>query len=206
MIATVIATLFSGFGWVQALSLSSGNNWLTALNTAGNMTYNDIIYSFLYGPIPQYFSLAILFSLIYLMVRKDKFDVISAFLTVALVALGLLVHSPEIVMLPIFYYCYLLFVQRVELGRLRNYSLSILVGLLVVFIIGLPFSSHFYFNIEQPLLFLFLTVSLTFVLMHFRAKLSHSFVFPEAIRHSIGRLNLDFVCSVFFCLEFYLKP
>jgi hypothetical protein len=180
VIATVIATLFAGFGWVQALSLSSGNNWLTTLNSAGSMTYNDIIYTFLYGPIPQYFSLAALFSLLYLMVRK-KFDLTSAFLTVVLVALGLLVHSPEIIVLPIFYYCYLLFVRQEEFGRLRKYSLSILVGLFVVFIVGLPFSSHFYFDVEQPLLFLFLAVSLTFVLMHFKVKFSNSFLFPKRL-------------------------
>jgi hypothetical protein len=198
VIATVIATLFGGFGWVKALSLSSGNNWLIALNTAGRMTYNDIVYSFLYGPIPEYFSLAVLFSLLYLMVRKDKFDVPSAFLTVVLVALGLLVHSPEIIMLPIFYYCYLLFVHREEFARLRKYSLSLLVGLLVVFIVGLPFSSHFYFSMELPLLFLFLTVSLTFVLMHFRAKFSHSFAFPK-------RLGIVLVGSVWvlYILSFF---
>jgi hypothetical protein len=181
VIATVITVLFSGFGWIQALSLSSSNNWLTALNSAGNMTYNDIIYTFLYGPIPQYFSLAALFSLLYLMVRKEKFDLTSAFLTVVLVALGLLVHSPEIIVLPIFYYCYLLFVRHEEFGRLKKYSLSILVGLFVVFLVGLPFSSHFYFDVEQPLLFLFLAVSLTFILMHFRGKFSNSFAFPKRL-------------------------
>lgn len=197
-IATVIATLFAGFGWIEALSLSSSNSWLTALNTAGSMTYNDITYSFLYGPIPEYFSLAALFSLLYLMVRKDKFDVPSAFLTVVLVALGLLVHSPEIIMLPIFYYCYLFFVRREEFGRLRNYSLSILVGLLVVFIVGLPFPSHFYSVMELPIVFLFLTVSLTFVLMHFRAKFSHSFAFPK-------RLGIVLVGSVWvlYILSFF---
>ncbi|MGZ4161774.1 MAG: hypothetical protein ACXVNF_13395, partial [Neobacillus sp.] len=60
IIATVIATLFAGFGWIEALILASPNiPWIDTLNAAGNSTYNDIIYSFIYGPIPQYFSLAV---------------------------------------------------------------------------------------------------------------------------------------------------
>jgi hypothetical protein len=47
VIATVIAVLFAGFGWVEALSLAGGTNWATALVNAGTLTYNDIIYSFL---------------------------------------------------------------------------------------------------------------------------------------------------------------
>lgn len=106
-IATAIATLFSGLGWVKALSLASspGVSWETALNTAGSMTYNDIVYSFIYGPIPQFLSLAMIFSLLYLMVRKGAFDRSSIFLTAVLVAHSCLVHMPEIILFPFFYYC-----------------------------------------------------------------------------------------------------
>ncbi|MGZ3871074.1 MAG: hypothetical protein ACXVLQ_18365, partial [Bacteriovorax sp.] len=40
IIATVIATLFAGFGWIVSLFLSSNNVWSFALTTGGNLTYN----------------------------------------------------------------------------------------------------------------------------------------------------------------------
>lgn len=180
-IATIIATLFAGFGWVKALSLASGTTWGTALDKAGGMTYNDMIFSFVYGPIPQYFSLAIMSSLLYLMVRKGSFDRSGVFLTVVLVAQGYLVHIPEIALFPVFYYCFLLFVGHEEFGRLKKYSFSILLGLFTVFIVGLPFSTHFYFDIELPLMILFVLVGLTFVLMQLRTKIGLSFRFPRRL-------------------------
>jgi hypothetical protein len=167
IISTVIATLFAGFGWLVALS-GPGADWGTSLAIAGNWTYNDIIYSFIYGPIPQYLSLSVLFVLIYLMFKKDEFSIASAILTVILVAEGLLIHSPEIIFFVLFYYIYLLFAKTENFGRLKRFNISILIGLLTVFIIGLAFPSHFYFNMNILLPALFLAIALSFLRFRFR--------------------------------------
>jgi hypothetical protein len=175
IIATVIATLFAGFGWIEALSLASTNSWLSALNTGGNYTFNDIIYSFIYGPIPQYFSLAVLFALLYLMTNKGKFSLTNTFLTVVLIVQGLLVHSPEIIFFAIFYFCFLIFCNREDFGRLKKYSLSILLGFFAVFLIGLPFASHFYFNMSSILPILFIVFILSFVVIYIRTRKTINF-------------------------------
>lgn len=179
VIATVIATLFAGFAWIVALLLAPNTGWGAALNIAGSMTYNDIIYSFIYGPIPQYFVLSVLFALLYLMVRKDHFSIVSVFLTAILVAQGLLVHSPEIIFFVLLYYLFLFCVNRENFGRLRNYSFSILLGLFAVFIIGLPFPSHFYFNMNVLLPILFVAIGFTLVIIHIRPKISYTFKTPR---------------------------
>jgi hypothetical protein len=200
-IATVMATIFAGFGWIVALLIESNSNWFTALNltsnpdwfsvltAAGSATYNDIVYSFLYGPIPMFFSLGVLFSLIYLMVHRSRFSFISAFLTVALVVQGFLVHSPEIIMFFVFYFCFLFFVDRKEFGRLKRFSISILIGLITILVIGFPFPSHFYWGAEQSLIFVFLAIGATFFLIKLRSKSMFTFSFPR-------RLSIVLLCLV----------
>ena len=186
IISTVIASLFAGFGWLVVTSYnmfrfpnllgvsSDGGNLLTV---AGNATYNDIIYSFIYGPIPQYFSLSVLFVLIYLMFRKGDFSIASGVLTVFLVAEGLLIHSPEIVFFVLFYYIFLIFAKSENFARLKRFNISILIGLLTVFIVGLPFPSHFYFNMNVLLPALFLAFALTFLRFQFKDFRLKSFGF-----------------------------
>jgi hypothetical protein len=182
IIATVIATLFAGFGWIEALRIASNYSyWSDALAVAGNSTYNDIIYSFIYGPIPQYFSLAVLFALIYLLTNKGKFSATCAFLTVVLIAQGLLVHSPEIIFLAIFYFCFIVFCNREDFGRLIKYSLSILLGFFAVFVIGLPFASHFYFNMALILPVLVILICLTFAPIYIRTKNTFHLTFSRRI-------------------------
>jgi hypothetical protein len=210
IIATVIATLFAGFGWIEALRLASNNpswNWISTLTTAGNYTYNDVIYSFIYGPIPQYFSLAVLFALLYLMTNKVKFSITSAFLTVVLIVQGLLVHSPEIIFLLIFYFCFLFFSNREDLGRLKKFSLSVLLGLFIVFVIGLPFTSHFYFNMASILPVLAVLVSLSFVPIYLKTKNTFHLTFSRkvaGIRATINPLGFSRKISVFIiCLVWF---
>jgi hypothetical protein len=181
IIATVIATLFAGFGWIEALYLSAtGTNWLDALTFGGMHAYNDIIYSFVYGPIPQYFSLSAMFALIYLMTYKGRFTIASAFLTIALIAQGLLVHSPETLFLILIYLCYLLFAKPDTMRHLKRYSISIIFGLLVVFLVGLPFLSHFYFNMQLLLPLLLIAVGLTFAVIYAKPRIG-TFNFPRKI-------------------------
>lgn len=194
VIATVIATLFAGFGWIEALflaskSIASNSAWLSALYTAGSNTYNDIIYSFIYGPIPEYFSLSVLFVLIYLMTSKRQFSVTNVILTVVLVVQGLLVHSPEIIFFTIFYFCFIFFSNREDLRRLKNFSFSILLGLLIVFVIGLPFSSHFYFDMTSILPLLFILIGLSFVPIYLRTKNTMHLTFPSMLRDVRARIN-----------------
>lgn len=198
IVATLIATLFAGFGWIKALLLSSENNWWFALNTAGAETYNDIIFSFIYGPIPQYFSLAVMFSLVYLMMQKDAFTPVKAFLVAILFALGLLVHSPELIMFPIFYYCYLFFIHRDELNRLKKFGFSLLLGLFIVLIVGLPFESHFYFSFKVPLVILFVLVTSSFVLIQIRKKICFYFSLSRQIR-----IMLIFLVWFLYVLSFF---
>lgn len=174
VISTVIATLFAGFGWLLVLFLSpTTDDWGLILNFAGYSTYNDIIYSFIYGPIPQYLNLAIFFGLLYIVFRKDKFSIATCFLTAILVAEGLLIHSPEIIFFLLFYYSFILFSKREAFGKLKWFNISFIVGLFVVLIIGLVFPSHFYFNMNILLPFLFVGISLTFLLFRFRPKNIH---------------------------------
>jgi hypothetical protein len=176
IISTVIASLFAGFGWLVVM-FGLGSDWGTLLIFAGNVTYNDIIYSFIYGPIPQYFSLSVFFVLIYLMFRKGDFSIASGVLTVFLVAEGLLIHSSEIVFFVLFYYIFLIFAKSENFARLKRFNISILIGLLTVFIVGLAFPSHFYFNMNELLPALFLSVTLTFLRFHFKDFKLKSFSF-----------------------------
>jgi hypothetical protein len=182
IISTVIASLFAGFGWLVALS-GPCIDWGNSLWVAGNWTYGDIIYSFIYGPIPQYFSLSAFFVLIYLMFRKGDFSISSGVLTVFLVAEGLLIHSPEIVFFVLFYYIFLIFTKSENFARLKRFNISILIGLLSVFVVGLPFPSHFYFNMNFLLPALFIAITLTFLRFYFKDfKLkSSSFSIPKYI-------------------------
>ncbi|MCW3995868.1 MAG: hypothetical protein NWE98_06935 [Candidatus Bathyarchaeota archaeon] len=191
VIAMLIATLFAGFGWIVALSLGSQNSWVTALDTAGSYTYNDIISSFIYGPIPQYFSLSVLFVLIYLMVRQESFSFITGFLTAILVAQGLLVHSPEIIFFVLFFFCFIVCSNRENLGKLKWFSLSLLLGLFLVFLIGLPFLNNFYFSMDLILPYLFVVVCASFILIYFKQR--------TAISLKISRkIVLFFLCFVWF--------
>jgi len=182
-IATVISTLFAGFGWIEAIFLSfdSGATWAQILSSAGRLTYNDIIYVFLYGPIPQYLSLAIICSLLYLMIREEAFDFSSAFLTVILVSNSYLEHMPEIVLFFLFYYCYLLFTSKKDVTRLQRFTFSILVGIVVILILGLPFPTHFFYDQKLPLFILLLSTTLTLIPMYLRDKIHFSFVFPRKL-------------------------
>ena len=201
IIATVIATLFAGFGWIEAIYLASNNSWLAAINLAGSYTYNDIIYSFIYGPIPQYFSLAVLFALLYLLTNKGKFSITGTFLTIALIAQGLLVHSPEIIFFVVFYFCYLVFCNREDFERLKKYGLSILLGFLAVFMIGLPFASHFYFNMSLILPILFILFVLSFLVIDIRIK--NPFNFHLTVPRGIPILFIG-VVWVFYFLSFFV--
>ena len=195
IISTVITSLFAGFGWLVVM-LTPSSDWGALLVSAGNKTYNDIIFSFIYGPIPQYVSLSILFVLLYLMFKNDEFSIASAILTVMLVAEGLLIHSPEIVFFVIFYYLFLFFAKRENFGRLKRFNISILIGLLIVFIVGLAFPSHFYFNMNILLPTLFVAISLTFLRFYIK---------PEGIRLSIPKFP-KYVLVLTICLlwVFYL--
>ena len=208
IIATVIATLFAGFGWIVALFLSSNNAWSNALTTGGSLTYNDIIYSFIYGPIPQYFSLSVLFTLLYLMTYKGKFSITSTFLTVVLIVQGILVHSPEIIFFTIFYFCFIFFANREDLGRLKKYSLSVLLGLFIVFVLGLPFSSHFYFNMASILPILTIIVCLTFVPIYIRTENIFHSTFSRSvsgIKATINALVFSRIISIIIiCLVWIL--
>jgi hypothetical protein len=182
-VATVVGVLFAGFGWIKAISLSSdsGTAWAQALSSAGHLTYNDIIYVFLYGPIPQYLSLAVMCSLLYLMVREKDFGFASTFLTVILVSTSYLVHMPELVLFFVFYYCYLFFVGKKQVKHLKRFTFSILIGIFIVLILGIPFPSHFFYDQKLPLLILLISTIMTFVPMYLKGRIHFSFVFPRKL-------------------------
>ena len=193
-VATVVGTLFAGFGWIEAISLSSNSapTWAQILSSAGNLTYNDIIYVFLYGPIPQYLSLAIMCSLLYLMMREEDFGFSSAFLTVIFVASSYLVHMPEIVLFFLFYYCYLSFTSKKDVMRLRRFTSSIFGGIFLLLVLGLPFPDHFFYGQKLPLLVLLPSASLTLILMYLKDKVHFSFAFPRKLSLSIITLAWAF--------------
>ena len=178
-VATVVGILFAGFGWVKAMSLSSdsGGTWAQILSSAGHLTYNDIIYVFLYGPIPQILSLAMMCSLLYLMTREKDFGFSSAFLTVTLVSTSYLVHMPEMVLFFVFYYCYLFFVGKEQMRHLKRFTFSILIGIFIVLILGIPFPSHFFYDQKLPLFVLLISTIMTFAPMYLKGRIHFSLAF-----------------------------